>query len=52
MFLTVEDYPQDLLELEARFSTEEACRAYLFQLRWPDWFRMPALRRSEGVAGV
>lgn len=41
MFCAVEDYPQDLLELEARFSTEEACRAYLFQLRWPDGFECP-----------
>jgi transposase-like protein len=37
----VEDYPRDLLELEARFSTEEACRGYLFQLRWPDGFECP-----------
>lgn len=41
MFLAVEDYPRDLLELEARFSTEAACREYLFQLRWPDGFRCP-----------
>ena len=41
MFWAVEDYPQDLLELEAQFSTEEACRAYLFQLRWPDGFECP-----------
>jgi transposase-like protein len=37
----VEDYPRDLLELERRFSTEAACRAYLFQLRWPDGFCCP-----------
>lgn len=37
----MEDYPQDLRELEARFSTEEACRAYLFQLRWPAGFECP-----------
>jgi transposase-like protein len=41
VFLAVEDYPQDLLELESRFSTEEACRAYLFQLRWPAGFECP-----------
>ena len=41
MFLAVEDYPRDLRELEARFSTEAACREYLFQLRWPDGFRCP-----------
>ena len=41
MFRAVEDYPRDLLELEARFSTEQACRGYLFQLRWPDGFECP-----------
>jgi transposase-like protein len=41
VFWAVEDYPQDLLEMEARFSTEAACRAYLFQLRWPDGFECP-----------
>lgn len=41
MFLTVEDYPRDLLELEARFSTEADCRKYLFQLRWPEGFCCP-----------
>jgi hypothetical protein len=29
------------LELEARFSTQEACRGYLFQLRWRDGFVCP-----------
>ena len=37
----MEDYPRDLRELEARFSTEAACRDYLFQLRWPEGFRCP-----------
>ena len=37
----MEDYPRDLLELEARFSTEAACREYLARLRWPDGFRCP-----------
>lgn len=36
-----EDYPRTILELERRFSTEEACRAYLFQLRWPEGFVCP-----------
>jgi transposase-like protein len=39
--LLMEDYPQDLLELEARFSSEAACREYLFQLRWPEGFCCP-----------
>ena len=32
----VEEYPRNLTELEAAFATEEACRAYLVRLRWPD----------------
>jgi transposase-like protein len=37
----MEDYPRTLGEFDARFSSEEACRAYLFQLRWPDGFVCP-----------
>ena len=37
----MEDYPRTLLEMERRFSTEEACREYLFALRWPVGFRCP-----------
>jgi transposase-like protein len=37
----MEDFPRDLLEFEARFSTEAACREYLFRLRWPDGFCCP-----------
>jgi len=36
-----EDYPRTVLELERRFSDEEACRRYLFVLRWPDGFMCP-----------
>ncbi len=36
-----EDYPRTLLELEKRFSTDEACRAYLFALRWPKGWVCP-----------
>jgi len=37
----MEDYPRRILELEDRFPTEEACREYLFRLRWPEGFRCP-----------
>jgi len=37
----VEDYPRTWAEFETRFSTEEACRDYLCQLRWPDGFLCP-----------
>lgn len=37
----MEDYPGTLMEFERRFSTEEACREYLFRLRWPGGFSCP-----------
>ena len=35
----MEDYPRTLMEFERRFASEEACRAYLVRLRWPDGAR-------------
>jgi transposase-like protein len=37
----MEDYPRTIADLEDRFSSEEACRKYLYHLRWPDGFRCP-----------
>jgi transposase-like protein len=37
----VEDYPKTIMDLERRFATDEACREYLFQLRWPEGFVCP-----------
>lgn len=37
----MEDYPRTVLEMEERFSTEDACRDYLHQLRWPNGFICP-----------
>lgn len=37
----MEDYPRTMAEFEARFRSEQACREYLFQLRWPEGFRCP-----------
>src|ERR671939_1378868 len=34
-----DDLPQDFLEFNARFGTDEQCREYLFQARWPEGFR-------------
>jgi transposase-like protein len=42
----VENYPRNLAEFEARFSSEGACREYLVRLRWPEGFRCP--RCGEG----
>lgn len=43
----MEDYPRNLMEFETRFSTEEACRDYLFQLRWPDGFCCPRCNHDK-----
>jgi transposase-like protein/ribosomal protein L37AE/L43A len=42
-----EDYPRTVEEFETRFSSEEACREYLFQLRWPEGFRCPRCNHSK-----
>ena len=44
----MEDYPRDLLDLEARFSSEAACRDYLVGLRWPEGFRCPRCGHDRG----
>ena len=44
----MEDYPRTLQEFEARFSTEEECRQYLFDLRWPEGFRCPRCGGGKG----
>lgn len=43
------DFPRSILEFQARFADEEACRRYLFESRWPDGFRCP--RCGGGSAG-
>src|SRR5712671_99279 len=50
----MEEYPRNLTEFEALFATEEACRAYLVRLRWPDGFRCPRCGggKSWTVRGV
>ncbi len=35
------DYPKDLLEFRDRFHSEDACRDYLAQLRWPQGLTCP-----------
>ncbi len=38
----MEEYPRNLSEFESQFATEQACRDYLFRLRWPQGFRCPS----------
>ena len=54
-----EDYPRTLLELERRFSSEEACIEYLAALRWPAGWACPrcagvdawSIRRARWLCG-
>lgn len=41
------DYPQTAVEMRDRFSTEEACRSYLAELRWPNGIICPACGSKE-----
>lgn len=43
----MEDYPKTILEFEKRFATEEACRQYLFDIRWPNGFCCPRCGHRE-----
>jgi len=43
----MEDYPHTLTEFEARFTSEQACRDYLFALRWPEGFRCPRCAQAK-----
>ena len=42
----MEEYPRDVAEFERRFATQQACQAYLEQLRWSEGFRCP---RCDGT---
>src|SRR4030067_752796 len=46
----MEDSPPPLAEFEDRFTTEDACRAYLVQMRWPTGFRCPRCTAIGGWA--
>lgn len=43
----MEDYPENMIEFEKRFNSEEACYAYLFQLRWPNGIICPRCSNNQ-----
>jgi transposase-like protein len=45
-----DDLPQDFMEFNARFGTDEQCREYLFQARWPDGFRCGGCGHGDAYA--
>src|SRR5665647_2170352 len=48
--MDIEDYPRTIMEFEQCFATEEACRGYLFQLRWPEGFCCPRCGHRQAWA--
>ena len=42
------DYPATFQQLQGWFTDDDACRAYLERLRWPDGFECPACGSSRG----
>jgi transposase-like protein len=45
-----DDLPEDMPSFLTRFGTDEQCREYLFQARWPDGFRCAACGRGDAYA--
>lgn len=41
-------FPLNLMSFTKRFATDEACAAYLMELRWPDGFVCPACGGDKG----
>ena len=46
----MEDYPRSVEEFETRFATEEQCRKYVWDLRWPEGFRCPRCGHAKAWA--
>src|SRR3954468_9062157 len=45
-----DDLPEDFLEFNARFGTDEQCREYLFRARWPGGFRCEGCGHGDAYA--
>ena len=43
----IEDFPKNEVDFDSRFSSEQACFDYLFQLRWPEGFHCPHCGHAE-----
>ena len=44
----MDGYPTTMLEFEEWFSSEADCRAYLYEIRWPDGFVCPQCSHGKG----
>ncbi len=43
----MDEFPKTILEFREAFATEEACRAYLKKLRWPNGFVCPRCQQTK-----
>jgi len=43
----MKEYPMTFAEFATRFATEEQCRDYLYQMRWPDGFVCPKCNEAS-----
>ena len=43
----MEPYPQTVMEFRDRFATEQACRDYIVNLRWPEGFICPRCQSAK-----
>ena len=41
------DFPDNMIEFEEKFSTEEACRNHLFKFKYPDGFKCPKCKFAK-----
>jgi len=42
-----EHYPKDFQEFLLQFKTEDDCRDYLFEIRWPNGFSCPNCKSNK-----
>lgn len=43
----MKSYPQNIIEFEKQFSSEQECREYLFSLRWPEGLKCPKCQHNK-----
>ncbi len=43
----MKSYPRNIIEFEKQFSSEQKCREYLFNLRWPEGLKCPKCQHTK-----
>lgn len=45
--MSTENFPRNMVEFDERFNSENACRQYLMEVRWPEGYRCPSCGYNE-----